>query len=282
MKITLAATILVMALGVVAFTQAVPFQKLKGPVAKVEKWNYKVEEKFGKPVEIWDAHRVTKYNADDKPIEIIDYTKAGEIQKRRVRTFDSSGRLIQVEDYNWGTLEGKAVYRYEGNVQIERSYDATGNLKSATDTELDKKGNAVRTTIYDTGSGKTSTIIEFDTNGNITRMTAYDVSSGDISSVWENTYTSDGRPLSTKVYNDKGELLIKQDYSYGVEGMDVVSTFIIYLLGAEFKRSKSGIVITKMDKYGNWTEKRSYESKELFGKTEWILTSIYRREITYR
>jgi hypothetical protein len=36
------------------------------------------------------------------------------------------------------------------------------------------------------------------------------------------------------------------------------------------------------DKYGNWTEKRSYEHKERFGKTEWVLANIYRREITYR
>jgi len=38
----------------------------------------------------------------------------------------------------------------------------------------------------------------------------------------------------------------------------------------------------EIDEYGNWTEERSYEHKERFGKVEWVLTNIYRREITYR
>ena len=84
------------------------------------------------------------------------------------------------------------------------------------------------------------------------------------------------------MYNDEGELLTTMDYRYSANGMDVVSTFVVYLLGSEFMRFERGTVLVEIDEYGNWTEKRSYEHKERFGKVEWVLTNIYRREITYR
>ena len=258
MRRTFVVAILVLVLGVTAFGQTEPFGRLKGPVAKVGEWGYKVEEKFGNPTEVWDTHSVTMYDVNQNAIETIDYTKTGSVDERYVRTFDNSGRLIQVKEYSWlGNLKGKTLYQYEGNTEIGRSYDTDGDLVSASNSELDADGNSVRRTMYD-------------------------VDSGNVSSVWENTYTSNGEPLSTRMYDDKGELSITMDHRYDVEGMDYVGTTVAYLLGSVFMRIESGTVITKTDEHGNWTEKRGYEHKERFGKTEWILTNIYRREITYR
>jgi len=258
MNKTLVAAILVLVVGVGTFGQGDPFQGLNGPVAKVEKWSYKTEEKFGDIVEVWDAHTVNMYDVDQNSIESIHYTKTGSINERYVRTFDGSGRMVQIDEYNWlSNLESKTVVTYEGNVQISRDYDGAGDLESAYDTEL-------------------------DANGNIIRMTIYDVDSGDVSSVAENTYTSDGEPLSARMYDDKGELFGSFDYRYDVEGMDYINTLVAYLLGSVFMRYERGTVLVEIDEYGNWTEERSYEHKERFGKIEWVLTNIYRREITYR
>jgi len=258
MKKTLVVAILMLVAGAGTFGQLDPFQGLNGPVAKVDEWSYKTEDKFGNTVEVWDGHSVTMYDVNQNDIDSIHYTKIGSIDKRYVRTFDSSGQLIQVEEYDWlGYLESKTLYQYEGNVEINRSYDANGDLESASD-------------------------IEFDADGNPVRMTLYDVDTGDVSSVTENTYTTDGEPLSTRMYNDDGEVFMTLDNRYGVDGMDYISTSVIYLLGSVFMKTESGTRIIETDKHGNWTEKRRYEYKERFGKTEWILANIYRREITYR
>jgi len=258
MKTTLIATIFVLILGVAAFTQAGPFQSLQGPVAKVEEWSYTTEEKFGNTVEVWDTHSVTTYNTDRNPVESIEYTKTGSINKHYIRMFNNSGQLIQVEEYNWlGNLESKTVATYEGNVQTSRDYGAAGDLESAYDAELDANGNPIRITIYD-------------------------VDSGDVSSVWERTYKSDGDLLSMRMYNDEGELSSTVDYRYGADGMDVISISVVYFLGSKFMNLEAGTMFAKIDAYGNWTEKRSYDHKERFGKTEWVLAHIYRRKITYR
>jgi hypothetical protein len=200
MKKVLTAAILAAILGVTAFTQADPFQSLQGPVGKVEEWSYKTEEKFGNTVEVWDAHSVTTYNADKSPVESIDYWKMGELQDRYVRTFSGSGQLVQVEKYDWlGNLETQTVYRYEGNIQITRSYDGSGYLKSASDIELDENGNSIR-------------------------VTTYDVDSGDIALIGYNTYTSDGNPLSTRIYDDKGEIFMTMDWRYDAEGTSYTVT----------------------------------------------------------
>jgi hypothetical protein len=284
MKKTLVAAILVLVVGAGTFGQENPFEGLNGPVAKVEKWSYKTEEKFGDTVEVWDAHSVetydanqnniesihyTKtgsisehtvntYNADQNNIESIHYTKTGSIHKRTVRTFGSDGRIIQADTYNSrGDLEQTILTRYEGSVRILRSYNAKGDLELA--------ANA-----------------EFDADGNLTRMTMYDVKTADVSSVLEYTYTREGKTSSSRMYNAEGKLSTTTDYRYDVDGMDAASTFVVYLLGSEFMRTESRTVIMKTDEYGNWTEKRSYEHKERFGRVEWVLTNIYQREITYR
>jgi len=255
MKRTLIAAILVLAFSAGTFGQ---FDGLNGPIAKVEKWSYKTEDKSGNIVEVWDAHSVTMYDVNQNGIESIHYRETGTVDERYIRTFDGSGQLIQVEKYNcFGNLESKTLYQYEGNVQIKRGYNANGDVDSASDTEL-------------------------DADGNWARMTIYDVDSGAVSSVTENTYTSDGEPLSMKMYTDEGELSITLDTRYDVEGMDYIITSAIYLLGSVFMKTESGTRIIETDKHGNWTEQRSYEYKERFGKTEWFLTNIYRREITYR
>jgi len=258
MKKLLITTMAVLILGVVAFTQTDPFQTLLGPVSKVEEWSYTVEEEFGNAVEVWDAHSVTMYNTDKNPIESIHYTETGSIGERYIRTFDSSGQLIQVVKYNWlGGIEGKTFYTYEGKIQITRSYDGSGHLKSATDVELDEHGNSIQ-------------------------VTDYDVDSGDIALRGYNTYTADGEPLSTRIYDDKGEIFMEMDWQYDVGEMSYTVTGATYLLGNVFMKTESRMVPNKTDEHGNWTEERKYEHKERFGKTEWALTNIYRREITYR
>jgi hypothetical protein len=259
MKKTLVAAILVLVLGAGTFGQQVdPFEGLNGPVAKVEQWSYKTEEKFGDTVEVWDAHSVETYDANQNCIELIGYKKTGSIDERYVRTFDSNGRLIQVDKYNWlGHLVSKSLVQYEENLQIFRSYNADGDLDSALDYELDADGKWVRSTDYD-------------------------VETGDVSEVWEFSYTREGEPSSARIYNDKGELSASADYRYDVDSMDAVSNFVAYLFGIEFMRSEIGTLLVEIDEYGNWTEKRSYKHKERFGKVEWVLLAIYRREITYR
>ena len=53
-----------------------------------------------------------------------------------------------------------------------------------------------------------------------------------------------------------------------MEGMDYTNTSLNYLLGSVFMKRDSGTIISRTDEYGNWTEKRSYEHKECFGKVE--------------
>jgi len=259
MKKTLAAVILVLVLGAGTFGQQVdPFEGLNGLVAKVEQWSYETEEKFGDTVEVWDAHSVRTYDANQNCIESINYTKTGSIDERYVRTFGSNRRLIQVDKYNWlGHFVRKSLVQYEENLQILRSYNADGDLDSARNNELDADGNWIRSTNYD-------------------------VETGDVSSVWEFSYTMEGEPSSVRMYNDKGELSVSFDYRYDVDGLDAVCNLVGYLLGSEFIRCETGTVLVEIDEYGNWTEKHSYEHKERFGRVEWVLTNVYRREITYR
>jgi len=72
------------------------------------------------------------------------------------------------------------------------------------------------------------------------------------------------------------------EYRFDVYNIDAVSTFVVYLLGSKFMSTETGTMPVKIDEYGSWTEKRSYEHKQRFGKVEWILANIYCCEITYR
>ena len=283
MKKGLLVFLLLLAVSIMAGAQS--GDALSGRVAAVETWVYTAEMHFGETVENWDSHKATTYDTEGNIIEEVEYSSSGkivsktehkydasycrvesvqygssgEIERQTRRKCDSSGREIQTDVYDsTGRLTSKSLTEYVGNLAQERGYDASGALTFAMD-------------------------VEKDGSGNITRMVLYDEKTGKPNSVMEDTYTSDGKTLSTLMYNENGEQLgeIRFSYSYDKDGMDEITTTTLYLAGVPFRNSTEGMVILS-DSVGNWTEKRTYKQEEQFGKVQWILTDVERRTIRYR
>ncbi len=250
--------VLVLGIWAGALGQEDPFASLSGPVAKVETWAYKAGEETGGSVGVWAAHEAVTYDGDGNPVESLTYAEDGSIEHRYVRSYDEGGRLLQVETYGGeGELEATSSYAYEDGVRVESFYDASGNLQ--------------RTVRY-----------ELDADGNIVRATREGQNPGEVESYWESTYTPDEEPLTLRMYDEKGELSFAIDYRYDADGYDVVSTFTLYVLGAEFMKTESGTIIAEADAHGNWTEKRVYDHTDISGEMTWTLAETHHRVITYR
>jgi len=232
-----------------------PFAELKGPIAVMEEWSYSVEEKFGEPVKILQGHKKVVYDSRLNPIETIEYTESGAIKKRYVRMYDESGRLLQAIVYDaLGNLESKMIVEYEGNIQFQRTYGPTGRLTGASRQELDSAGRIIRMVSYD--------------------------ETGKQGAVTESSYTSDGESLLTRMVTDAGEIVMS--YSYGVEGMDVVTETTLYVAGIKLKTLITGTRLVATDPFGNWTEKLVFTREERFGRVGWVLDRVYERVFTYR
>jgi len=232
-----------------------PFSEIKGPVATMEEWSYKVEERFGQYVKTLDARKKVVYDENLNPIEEIIYTRSGVVEKRYLRKYDVNGRLLEV-----------------------RVYDGKGSLTEITVTEFDAKG-ALHKTYSSTGQLKGAFREEWDETGRLVRLTTYDPRTGEPKSVAEHSYALDGK-LSRWLFTTKdAQILIS--YSYNVEGMDYVSESITYVLGFKLFSQITGVKIISVDPYGNWTEGRVFEKKERFGRVEWVLVRVYQRFFTY-
>ncbi len=282
MKVAFLVVLLALAVGVAVGAQS---DELNGPVASVEVWVSTTEVSFNNTVEVWKSHKVTNYDAEGNIIEEVDYSASdnvvtrtvhkydasccrvesilygslGAIEHRIERECDSAGREVQVDVYDSnGRLTSRSFIEYEGRLMRERAYDANGRLTMAVD-------------------------IETDDNGNTTRMVMYDEETGKSSSVIESAYTDAGKLLSTLMYGEDGKLAgeIRYEYAYKKDGMNEVTTSTLYIAGIPFKSTIEGIV-TILDSYGNWTEKRTYKQEEKFGESQWSLTSVERRTIQYR
>ena len=170
-----------------------------------------------------------------------------------------SGREIVTEAYDrFGRMTSRSLTEYQGRLERIRGYDADGSLNIAMD-------------------------MEKDDDGNTTRMVFYDEDTGSVSSMVRTTFTNDGRRLAMFMYDEDEKLLLETQYSYtyGEDGMDEIVTGDSFLAGYPYKTTITGMT-TKVDAFGNWTEKRSYEREENFGIVEWVLSDVERRSITYR
>jgi len=251
------ALLILIVLGSTALGVVDPFQKLLGPVHRVEYWSYEIKMKFGAPVEEQSGHTLTLYDLRGNDVQTIHYSRSGAVEERYERTFDEWGRVVQVEQYGWlGNLESRSVIAHAGNIQKWRTYNRKGDLISAYNNELDEDGNIIRIVIYDEETGA-------------------------VSSTTDIVYTQNGEPSLTEMWDDDGDLMMKMENAYDTDGKDAVSEVILYLLGVEFLKTKSAVVLTERDTYGNWTKKCRYEFEEKFGEEELALTSIYRRRIEY-
>lgn len=246
---------LAMAFVVSAFTEE-PGDKMAGPVAKAETWTYSLTQRFGVYEEALTQYAVAQYDEAGDLIETVKYTPNGSVEGRVTRVFDSAGRIMEVSTYiETGALESREIYTYEGTLRIRREYDSTGVLSGASDSTLDQYGNAAS-------------------------ETKYDVETGDPSSRVQSTYTNTGEPSSQRVYSKDGSLAMTHDYVWDTNGMDWPSVVVVWILGISV-RVEFGYQITQRDEYGNWLEKKSYQWKEQFGRTEWVPSAVYRRTLTY-
>ena len=253
-----AMAILVFGIGVGVLGQVDPFSSLPSSVATVETWVFKVTDGSSGSVESWSGHEVVNYDGFGRAVETVSYTEDEGIDVRYVRSYDETGKLLQVESYGPdGGLLSSSCYTYEDGVRVEATYGASGDLQQTIRYELDDDGHIVRTIREGEGTDE-----------------------GDSS--WESTYTPDGEPNGLRMYDDQGDLTFAIDFNYGADGYDVVSTFTLYVLGTEFMSVETGVEIAARDDHGNWTEMRSYEHKEVSGEMTWVLNQITRREITYR
>ena len=260
MKRTVISGIVLIILGVAAnyawgFTAS--FQDLLGPVWRVEKWSYVVEMKFGEPVEEESAHSLTTYDRQGNAVEEIHYRLSGGVDERYERTFDETDRLTSSDKYDrFGLLESRTLYTYTGNIQTSRGYDKTGKLVSASESELDE-------------------------DGRFTRRVAYNVETGDVSTVVVLAYAPNGEPSLSEMYDRDGELGMRMEVRYDIDGKDAVTELVAYVLGTELKSFTGAVVLSQKDAYGNWTEKLHYSYEEQFGVIEWVLDRVTRREIEY-
>jgi len=276
---------IVVAMIIFCIAVAAQSDVLSGPVSMVEEWVYETEVRFGEIVETWGSHSTKKYDLGGNVVEkaqysssgtlieravhsydsnfckteSVYYTGSGAIDKRIKRQFDSTGREIQIEIYDGnGRLTSRTLEEYEGNLKIMRAYEADGTLSLAVDEESDSLGNTVRWVAYDKDTGNVSSVIRF-------------------------THTSDGKTLSSLMYNEDEELIgeIRYSYSYGEGGMDEITTSVFYVAGILYDSTTTGTVV-EADSFENWAEIREYTQEERFGQSEWVLSSIKRRSITYR
>jgi hypothetical protein len=233
-----------------------PFSEIKGPVRTMEEWSYKVEERFGQYVKILDGHKKAFYDENLNPIEEIIYTQSGVIKQRYLRKYDVNGRLLEVRVYDGkGTLTETGITEYDAKGALEKTYSSTGQLKGASRVEFDEKGRLIRVTMYNPRTGEPE-------------------------SVYEQSYTLDGK-LSWSLFTTKdAQLLIS--YSYNVEDMDDVAETVTYIRGVKLFSQITGTKIISVDSYGNWMEMRTFEKKERFGRVEWVPLTLSQRVFTYR
>jgi len=282
MKVALVVVFLVIAVGVSVGAQS---NELNGPVAAVEAWVYTTEVSFGETVEIWESHKATSYDAEGNIIEEVEYSASGNVVTRTVHKYDvSCCRVESIQYGSSGAIEERMKRECDSagrEVQVD-AYDSSGRLTSRAFTEFE--GGLMRGRQYDASGRLTIAVdLEEDSNGSNTRMVLYDKDTGEPSSVIESEYTDAGKLLSTLMYGEDGKLLgeIRYEYAYKKDGMDEVTTSTSYLVGIPLNSTTKGMV-TLLDSYGNWTEKRTYKQEEQYGQTKWTLTDVERRTIQYR
>lgn len=182
--------------------------------------------------------------------EHISYNKDGTVSYREKYTYDEEGMLISVKEFSGNTLTNKINYSYEesrkglkrigkysqtggtarseeildknGNVIVEKYFNADGKCYSWTEYEYDDEGNQLLMESYDSdGNLEYGFRSKYDKNGNLERMTQYNDDRNkphsDIKVEFE--YDKDGKAISAVGYENGEEAgEIEFTYTYDRKG----------------------------------------------------------------
>jgi len=247
--------VLLLWLGISAFVD--PFDNQYGPVRRIEYRHYEVETRFGELVLELASYRVTLYDREGNDIETTHYNAGGSVTERYERVYDAQNRVVEITKFNWlGNVETITSVTHDGSLQRTRSYDARGRMTSASDHEMNADGKLIRIVLYDVETGAATSTAEI-------------------------VYTEDGEPRVAEMRDEDGDLTMRTEHQYNVGDKDVISRTVMYVLGVELLTIESASVLSEIDEYGNWTEKRRYKYEEKFGESGWVLDAVYRRTLEY-
>jgi RHS repeat-associated protein len=167
---------------------------------------------------VWLAHN--KYVTNGAPTTNLIVVTDTSVSDRRINTYDASGRLVQMAEYNGSTLTNSTQTVYGGDRTTTINRDGSGNVIGTPMTTIsDVRGNTTQKDQYTAAptvlgslvSGGTSqaTTTTFDALGNATKIT------DPAGNVWSYGYdllghqTSETDPdtgTTTKVYDAAGNL----------------------------------------------------------------------------
>jgi hypothetical protein len=208
---------------------------LIGGVKSVKVWEFKIEEKFGKPVRTGGMKTTMKYDEKGNSVERVRYTTKGEISSKTAYKYDEKGNktesvwydggggirdkltfkydkkgnMVEVVSYDESTIVGKTIFKYDGKgnrLQLTKS----GEIVGKTAYKYDKKGNKVGSGfLYSNGKYQSVLTYKYDEKGNMVETVFYD------------TYARNGRPYVRIGENPKR---FKRTYKYDEKGNSVNMT----------------------------------------------------------
>jgi len=229
-----------------------PFETLNGPVARVELWRYDVTFQFGTPTEAWASHTCEWYDSSGSNFRTIEYSEDGSVEKKWVRGFDEQGLLIQQDYYEHDgpRLQWMLVEYFDDRARHAK-YDSEGTLLDISDTFPDG------------------------------RIQQYDLETGAVALEYIEECNDLGERTLLYVYEGNGDLFMKTQSTFDVDGMDLHDQSWMYFSGVPCLMTDYWFEITATDSRGNWTEKRRYIQEERAGGTRFVLDGVARRTIEY-
>ncbi len=156
----------------------------------------------------------------------------GEIVKNIDRTFDTDGKLGSCLVYENGEIKMK----------MERSYSPDGNTETGT-TLIYENGEIIKK--IETKTGRT-----YYPDGKTKAETTSTYANDELTAKSEYTYNVDGSIDSLSAYNNKGDLLKKEEYKYDSAGELIEFTTTGASNSAEYKTKYDDSIITVENKAG--------------------------------
>ncbi|MDE5598394.1 MAG: hypothetical protein K2J04_11240 [Lachnospiraceae bacterium] len=173
----------------------------------------------------------SEYAENDRSLKHIDYNAAGVIDSEIVYGYDENGNLIKRVQYNYnddGSIDRIWEENYDetGN-DIYGSYEVSGIVTAATETECDEDGNIIRKTQTnydeDTGekTGEKVTEYTYDEKKNRIKYdyARYEGKEKTNSFIWEKEYDEDGRETSFSFYDNQKSASYQSKTEYDENGL---------------------------------------------------------------
>lgn len=106
---------------------------------------------------------ISKYDDQNRPIEVCQYNANGQLELKRTYVYNDANKLAEVNYFGGdGVQERKLVYRFDANYAITeaQTYNAAGKLTVRVIYKYDSSGNVAKTTTYNVAEKFGTTVNE--------------------------------------------------------------------------------------------------------------------------